>query len=116
MSKSSFQGSRRARFILVLAFGSLAAAVGGLASSAQDKYTVQVPNGLPLSDFRGYEDWQVVAVSQTENLLKVMVANPIMMKGISRGNSRQRQALSRRFENRQDRVENPRSTVSRRSG
>jgi len=29
--------------------------------------------------FRGYENWQVVAVSQTEDLLKVMVANPTMI-------------------------------------
>jgi hypothetical protein len=43
--------------------------------SAQDKYTLQVPNGLAFSDFRGYENWQVVAVSQTDDLLEVMVAN-----------------------------------------
>jgi hypothetical protein len=47
-----------------------------LAMAAQDKYTVKVPNELSFSDFRGYENWQVVAVSQTENLLKAMVANP----------------------------------------
>lgn len=46
----------------------------------QDKYTLQVPNGLKFSDFRGYENWQVVAVSQTDVLLKVMVANPTMME------------------------------------
>ena len=39
---------------------------GGMALAAQDKYTLQVPNGLKFSDFRGYEDWQVVSVSQTE--------------------------------------------------
>jgi hypothetical protein len=50
------------------------AVLGDRAISAQDKYTLQVPNGLAFSDFRGYEDWQVVAVSQTEDLLKVMVA------------------------------------------
>ena len=50
-----------------------------LVFAAQDKYTLQVPNGLEFSDFRGYENWQVVAVSQTEELLKVMVANPTMI-------------------------------------
>ena len=39
------------------------AVLAGKAISAQDKYTVQVPNGLAFSDFRGYEDWQVVGVS-----------------------------------------------------
>jgi predicted S18 family serine protease len=38
------------------------AVLGGKAISAQDKYTVQVPNGLAYSDFRGYENWEVVAV------------------------------------------------------
>jgi Cytochrome P460 len=55
------------------------AVLGGAAVSAQDKYTLQVPNGLAFSDFREYEDWQVVSVSQTEDLLKVMVANPVMI-------------------------------------
>jgi hypothetical protein len=55
------------------------------AFSAQDKYTLSVPNGLAFSDFRGYENWQVVAVSQTEDLLKVMVANPIMIDAYRAG-------------------------------
>jgi hypothetical protein len=42
------------------------ATLGGRAISAQDKYTVQVTGGLAFSEFRGYEDWQTVAVSQTE--------------------------------------------------
>ena len=37
---------------------------GGLAISAQDKYTLKVPNGLAFSEFRGYEAWQVVSISQ----------------------------------------------------
>jgi cytochrome P460 len=62
------------------------AGLGGRAISAQqDKYTVQVPNGLKFSDFRGYENWQVVAVSQTDDLLKVMVANPMMMDAYRAG-------------------------------
>jgi hypothetical protein len=61
------------------------AVFGGRAISAQDKYTLQVPNGLPFSDFRGYEDWQVVSVSQTEELLKAMVANPVMIDAYKAG-------------------------------
>ena len=63
----------------------LLAVLGTVAISAQDKYTLQVPNGLAFSDFRGYEDWQVVAVSQTETLLKVMVANPAMIDAYRAG-------------------------------
>jgi hypothetical protein len=42
------------------------AALGGRAISAQDKYTVQVPGGLPLADCRGYEDWTEVAASHPQ--------------------------------------------------
>jgi len=63
----------------------LLAVLGSLAISAQDKYTLQVPNGLAFADFRGYENWQVVAVSQTDDLLKVMVANPTMIDAYRAG-------------------------------
>ena len=59
--------------------------LGGKAISAQDKYTVQVPNGLAFSEFRGYEDWQVVAVSQTEELIAVILANPVMIDAYRAG-------------------------------
>jgi hypothetical protein len=63
----------------------LLAVVGGIALAAQDKYAVKVPNGLAFSDFRGYENWKVVAVSQTETNLKVIVANDVMMKAFRQG-------------------------------
>jgi hypothetical protein len=56
-----------------------------LVFAAQDKYALRVPDGLAFSDFRGYENWQVVAVSQTEELLKVMVANPTMIEAYRSG-------------------------------
>jgi hypothetical protein len=54
----------------------------GLTLAAQDEYTVKVPGGLAFSEFRGYEDWQLVAPSHTDatNVMRVMVANPVMMK------------------------------------
>ena len=62
------------------------AVLSGSAISAQDKYTVQVPNGLAFSEFRGYEDWSVVAVSQLANGdLKVIVANPVMIEAYRSG-------------------------------
>ena len=59
--------------------------LSGGAISAQDKYTLQVPNGLAFSDFRGYEDWQVVSVAQTDDVLKVIVGNPTMIKAYRSG-------------------------------
>ncbi|MGA3303560.1 MAG: cytochrome P460 family protein [Methylovirgula sp.] len=61
------------------------AALGAKAISAQDKYTVQVPNGLAFSEFRGYEDWQTVAVSKTENTIEVILANPAMIDAYRAG-------------------------------
>src|SRR5262245_40584295 len=57
----------------------------GMVLAAQDKYTLNVPNGLAFSDFRGYEDWQDVAVSETEKGIKVIVANPVMMAAYKDG-------------------------------
>src|SRR3984957_11425792 len=58
-----------------------------LAMAAQDRYTLKVPDGLAFSDFRGYEDWQVVAPSQTDasNVMRVILANPVMMKAYRAG-------------------------------
>lgn len=61
------------------------ATLGGLALGAQDRYTLQIPNGLSWSDFRGYEDWKDVAVSQTETSLKVIAANDVMIKAFRDG-------------------------------
>jgi hypothetical protein len=73
-------------FWLMVVFAVVLAGLGGRAASAQqDKYALQVPNGLKFSDFRGYENWEVVAVSQTDALLKVMVANPTMIKAYRDG-------------------------------
>src|SRR5579863_9575464 len=60
-------------------------AVCGLAISAQDKYTLKVPNGLAFSDFRGYEAWQVVSISQDGPLMAAILANPVMIKAFMDG-------------------------------
>ena len=61
------------------------AAFGGMALAAQDKYTVKVPNGLAFSEFRGYEDWQTVAVSQTGDVIAVILGNPTMIDAYRAG-------------------------------
>ena len=77
--------SRRLRIASAAALAMALAVLGGRAFSAQDKYTMKVPDGLAFSDFREYENWQVVAVSQTDDLLKVMVANPTMIEAYRAG-------------------------------
>ena len=61
------------------------AVLSGMATSAQDKYTLRVPNGLAFSDFKGYEDWQFVSMSQTDDRLKVILANPTMIAAYKAG-------------------------------
>ena len=61
------------------------AGLGGAAISAQDKYTLQVPGGLAFSEFRGYEGWQVVATSQNDRLVAVILANPVMIEAYQAG-------------------------------
>ena len=57
----------------------------GLAISAQDKYTVKVPNGLSFSEFRGYEAWQVVSISQDGPHVAATLAYPLMIKAYQAG-------------------------------
>ena len=59
--------------------------VGDRAISAQDRYTMQVPDGLAFSEFRGYEDWQVIAVSQTGDLLVAILGNPEIIAAYQAG-------------------------------
>ncbi len=57
----------------------------GAAISAQDKYTLKVPGGLAFSEFRGFEDWQTVAVSQSGDKIEVILANPPMIEAYRAG-------------------------------
>ena len=71
--------------LMIATFAVALAVVGAIAWSAQDKYSLRVPNGLAFSEFKGYENWQVVSVSQTTELLKVEVANPTMIDAYRAG-------------------------------
>ena len=56
----------------------------------KDKYSLTSPGGIAFSDFRGYEDWSVVSSARTEaelpeEILKVIVANPVMIKAFKTG-------------------------------
>jgi hypothetical protein len=70
---------------LIAATAMSLAIVGGIALAAQDRSSLKVPNGLAFDEFKGYENWQYVAVSQTETSLKVIAANPAMMNAYRSG-------------------------------
>jgi hypothetical protein len=51
----------------------------------KDKYSLKSPSGIAFSDFRGYEDWAVVSSARTDEILKVIVANPAMITAYKAG-------------------------------
>src|SRR5436309_7329223 len=57
----------------------------GIAMSAQDKYSLKTSSGVAFSGFRGYEEWAVVSSARTDEVLKVIVANPTMIKAYRAG-------------------------------
>ena len=72
----------------MLAIGIVSVSVvvlGETAVYAQDKYSLKSPSGIAFSDFRGYEDWAVVSSARTGEVLKVIVANPTMIKAYKAG-------------------------------
>jgi hypothetical protein len=54
------------------------------AISAQDRYSLAVPNGLSFAEFRGYEGWQMISVSRG-SLLAVILGNPTMIDAYKAG-------------------------------
>ena len=76
---------KRTPFPAIMIIALSLAVLGSMALAAQDRFTLKVPNGPAFSDFRGYENWQNVAVSQTENGLKVIAANTAMTNAYRNG-------------------------------
>jgi hypothetical protein len=68
---------------------SIAAALAALATaaaiSAQDKYTLKVPNGVAFSEFKGYEGWQTISISHNGEMLAVILGNPAMIDAYKAG-------------------------------
>jgi hypothetical protein len=80
---------RIAGFTIVATAVAVLAVLGAAALFAQgqtnDKYSLKSPSGISFSDFRGYEDWADVSSARTDEILKVIVANPKMIKAYKAG-------------------------------
>jgi hypothetical protein len=68
-----------------VAFAALLAAACGVALAAQDRYSLQVPGGLAFSEFKGYDEWQTVAVSQNGSLIETILGNQAMIDAYKAG-------------------------------
>ena len=78
----------KSKLTIVIATAVLTVLGGGLisrADSSQDKYSLKSPGGIAFSDFKGYEDWAVVSSARTDEVLKVIVANPTMIQAYKAG-------------------------------
>jgi hypothetical protein len=83
--------ARIAGFALIATALAALAVLGAAALFAQGqdkdkgKYSLVSPSGIAFSDFRGYEDWADVSSARTDEILKVIVANPAMIKAYKAG-------------------------------
>ncbi len=96
MTKSALQQNGMVRGYRSLEWGNLFATVAIVvvvaqaacvptALSAQSKYSLVSPGGIAFSDFKGYEDWADVSSARTDEILKVIVANPEMITAYKAG-------------------------------
>jgi hypothetical protein len=69
---------------IVIATATLAV-LAGTAVHAQDKYSLKSPSGIAFADFKGYEDWAVISSARTDDVLKVIVGNPTIIKAYKAG-------------------------------
>jgi hypothetical protein len=64
---------------------SIAVAAGPAAEGSHDKYTVKVPGGLAFAEFKGYENWQLVSISQNGGMFAAILGNPAMIDAFRAG-------------------------------
>lgn len=76
---------KRTAFSAILIFAAVVAVFGGRAISAQDKYTLEVPGGLAFAEFRGYEGWSIIAVSENGGMIAAIMGNPTMIDAFKAG-------------------------------
>jgi hypothetical protein len=64
---------------------SIAFAADSAARASHDKYTAKVPGGLAFSEFKGYESWQAVSISENGGMMAMILANPVMIDAYRAG-------------------------------
>ncbi len=70
--------------------------VVGISLAAQDRYTLKSPNGISYGEFKGYQEWEVIAPSEPADAggcgsapppgcIKAILGNPAMIKAYKEG-------------------------------
>ena len=70
---------------IIITIAAIVVGLSGIALAAQNRYALRVPGGLSFSEFKGYETWQTVSVSQVKEGLKVISANGPMIAAYKGG-------------------------------
>lgn len=70
---------------LAVAATALVLALGSAAVAAGDKYQQKVPGGLAFAEFKGYESWQLVSISEDHGKVAAILANPVMIQAFRAG-------------------------------
>src|SRR6516165_2645749 len=86
MSSIAIVSVLKSKNILAIAISmALPIVMGSLALAAQDRYSLKIPDGLAFSEFRGYEDWPVIAISENGGKIAVIAGNPVMIDAYKEG-------------------------------
>jgi hypothetical protein len=56
-----------------------------VAQGAPAKYALSVPGGLAFAEFKGYEGWQLVSISEDGGLMAAILGNPMMIRAYEAG-------------------------------
>jgi Cytochrome P460 len=59
--------------------------IGMTLLAQRDRYSLKVPDGLAFSEFKGYDTWQTIAVSETKTSVKAILGNPTMIQAYKEG-------------------------------
>jgi hypothetical protein len=73
------------RIWTLAAVTALVGAPGSSPLTAQDKYAVGVPGGLGFAEFRGSESWQLISLSEGNNLVAVILGNSVAVEAYAKG-------------------------------
>ena len=68
-----------------MALASVTILAASAVAAQQDWDTLKVPDGLAFSEFKGYDKWEDVAVSETEGGVKAILGNPTMIRAYKEG-------------------------------
>jgi hypothetical protein len=78
-------GMRNKSLLTIVMLGAVFACAKRPESPEAAKYRVKVPNGLAFSEFKGYEDWHLISISQDGPAMAAILGNPVMIKAYEAG-------------------------------